>query len=199
MKLIHIKEMTIEYESEQQLSDAFSFVERLLTSSGKRTGTFNELIIKYVDYNDTLIYGAYRNNIFTGYAQFRHSHILNKKYIELINIFILNEYRNKGIMSSIMWFIKNQYKTPIIDHGVLSRDGLEFYKSLNSTERFKLYWMNIIDGTIDHFQNAEGKLSKSGKTEWRVVIESDSFPLDLTEENGNLLFGKYILFNELHQ
>lgn len=199
MKLLkQLLEMTLNADTEPDLSDSFPYVKDEINKNGKDVGSFNGLNYKKLIFNGTDIFGIYDNDEMVGYIQLSLETYANLSFYVLHTMYVLPQIQNRGIMTKTLWFIKNQEKRSIMSYGVVSNKSLGLYNSLQKSGRFDVKWFNIKSGEKTEFTiDDTEKLSNYGMTDWRVIIECDEYALDMRLNGKHLLSGKWKLFENV--
>lgn len=145
-------------------------------------GDIDGLRIMSKKFDQTICIGLEKNNIILSFITYSNSDI-DDKIMTLGVAYTKPEFRNKNHIKQILWFLKNVEGLSFIDSGVNTKDGIMFFKSLAKSERFDLFWYNIqTKEKIKYDSNIDNKNNKpyrdiSKKTDWRILIESDNYPL----------------------
>lgn len=193
----YLNEMTMMAETEPTLSEHFPHIIDLVSRLGKKLGDFNGLEFFNLNYNDSSFLVTKQGGEWIGYVNYNEITILGTKYYQLLIVYIQPQFRNKAHLSKMIWFLKNQFNKPVIDYGVVSKKGLETYLAMNKSGKFDMRWLNTKNGETDEMTNLEGKTSLSGPTDWRIIIESDSSPINMVKGTGGIMGGRYSFFEDV--
>lgn len=85
----------------------------------------------------------------------------------------LDGYQNKGYMSRLFWYLKHYESRRLIDYGVLSPDGYDYYLRIGNSQRFKAYWYNIETKEKVPFVDSPEYSDNIERTDWRILVEGD--------------------------
>ena len=91
--------------------------------------------------------------------------------LEVDNIYIMPEERNKDLYYKYLYFLKNVNHEKILIGTVHSTPQRGFLKKMHNLKRFDVKWVNINTGETDEFEREK---YESRPTDWRILIESDS-------------------------
>lgn len=91
--------------------------------------------------------------------------------LEVDNIYIMPEERNKDLYYKYLYFLKNVNHEKILIGTVHSTPQREFLKKMHNLKRFDVKWVNINTGETDEFEREK---YENRPTDWRILIESDS-------------------------
>lgn len=131
--------------------DFRSFMDDPLWKSSKKLQDMNKKtgIFENVNYNEVKIVEELRNYkgseyFMTAYATLDKKYVghcdysIYKKDVSIKYLFVVEEFRKKGIASQLLDFVKKEYSDKLIDYGYSTDDGAKFMDSYLMSKKKKL-------------------------------------------------------------
>ncbi len=169
------------YQS-SQIEDSMKW----LKDNGKLTGYERQKpIIEHVD-GKFLTLGIVNDDMVTGIISGDIITVVNTEYFQLRVFYCMPKYRRQGDITRLLWFVKHQLKHKIIFYGWQSPDAISLLDSISKVKTFKLNWLNVIDGTVEDYENND-KRTHNQINNWKIIIENDNWVGEHLERWGDTI------------
>jgi len=159
-------------ELDTDLTTVFaSYKKNIKNDELSHIGDISEIkVMRYLDgsyFIDFLVYDEKRVGFSSG-------KLAKDSIIELEVWYVTPELRRQDLGYKYLYFLKNVLKQKILMGSVHSTSTQEFLKKQHNLKRFNISWLNIKTGEKHPFEKIDDKYGLSKKTDWQVLIESDS-------------------------
>lgn len=166
-------------QTDDKMQSAFDY----LRDHGKECGRQDGKPVICSTEGSNILYGILDDDTLTTIASFRkHPNVDNKKTLEFMFIHTLTPFRNKHMSKRLLWFVKDQEQSSILDYGMQSQEGTNFIKSLGKTQRYDMFWYNTKTGEKKPYEHTKDEVGKGPyrsmgtRTPWRILIEGANTP-----------------------